>query len=302
MELQKIKFENKKLSEISGMKTGGNAVKCFFPEDIRQLKNALCFISSEKEKAVVLGNMTNVLIPDDGIVSPVVITTKLKKTEILSSDEEKTVVYAQAGVSLTKFSFEMCKNGLSGLEFAYGIPGTVGGAVFMNAGAYGGEVCDCISKVYAVDYDGNEKEFSVDECQFGYRNSIFQSENLVITGAEFVLVPKDPDECVGAAKEIMKKRVDKQPLEYPSCGSTFKRPEGHFAGKLIQDSGLMGFSVGGAQVSEKHAGFIVNKDGATSSDVVCLIKFVRKTVLEKYGVLLEPEIRLFDSNGDELIL
>lgn len=302
MELQKIKHENKSLCELSGMKTGGKAADCYLPENTEQLCAVLRHLSSEGKKITVLGNMTNVLVPDEGIFSPVIITTKMKNVKILSEENGKTVIFAEAGVSLTRLSFEMCKKGLSGLEFAYGIPGTVGGAVFMNAGAYGGEICDCTVKVHATDIFGNKKVLAADECMFGYRKSIFQSEKLVITGAEFSLTFAKSEECVNAAKEIMKKRTDKQPLEYPSCGSTFKRPEGFFAGKLIQDAALMGASFGGAQVSEKHAGFIINKNNATSDDVVKLMRLVRKSVFEKFGVLLEPEIRLIDSNGEEIFL
>ncbi len=289
---------NKSLKEMSGMKTGGNAKEVYFPKNASELCEIIKFLMGENKKYAVLGNMSNVLIPDEGIEIPVIVTTEMKQVEILDETDETVTVYAESGVSFTKLAFEMCKKGYSGLEFAYGIPGTVGGAAFMNAGAYGGEAKDVITKVKALDDNGNVKEFTNEECNFGYRHSVFADNGMVILGAEFVLTKADAEKCVSDAKEIMQKRIDKQPLEYPSCGSTFKRPEGYFAGKLIQDAGLMGYSIGGAQVSEKHAGFVINKGGATTEDVLELMRHIRKTILEKDGVMLEAEIKLLDKNGE----
>ncbi|MBR2021619.1 MAG: UDP-N-acetylmuramate dehydrogenase, partial [Clostridia bacterium] len=211
---------------------------------------------------------------------------------------DETAVYAEAGVSFTKLALDMCKRGLSGLEFAYGIPGSVGGAVYMNAGAYGGETKDVIKNVRVLDKNGNVLTLSNEECDFGYRKSIFHNDEYVILGAEFELVKKDAESCVAAARELMQKRVDKQPLEYPSCGSTFKRPEGYFAGALIEEANLKGYSVGGAQVSQKHAGFVINKGGATTADVLSLMREIQQTVREKSGITLEAEIKLLDKNGE----
>ena len=285
---------NKEIKNLTSMKTGGNVTECYFPENECELVQIIRSLKSENKKYIVLGNMSNVLLPDESLKTPLVVTTGMKKIEMISD----TVVYAEAGASFTALSLEMCKNGLSGLEFAYGIPGTVGGAVYMNAGAYGGETKDVIKNVHYVDENGEVRIISKDECGFGYRRSAFQKEDCVILGAEFVLSKKDAQECVSAAKELMQKRVDKQPLEYPSCGSTFKRPEGYFAGALIEEAGLKGFCVGGAQVSEKHAGFVINSDNATSGDVVSLMRYVRDAVKAKSGVVLEAEIKLLNENGE----
>ena len=293
---------NKSLKELSSMKTGGSASVCYLPENESELIVIIKQLNGESSKFAVLGNMSNVLIPDKGIEIPVIVTTEMKGVKLKDETDKTVTVYAESGVSFTKLAFEMCKKGYSGLEFAYGIPGTVGGAVYMNAGAYGGEAKDVISKVTVCDKQGNVKEFTKEECDFGYRHSVFADNGMVILGAEFVLTKADADKCVSDAKEIMQKRIDKQPLEYPSCGSTFKRPEGYFAGKLIQDSELMGYSVGGAQVSEKHAGFVINKNNATTEDVLCLMRKVREIVKEKFGVTLEEEIKLLDEKGEVFAL
>jgi len=289
---------NKALKELSGMKTGGCAKEAYFPENGEELLSIVQKLSKDNSKYTVLGNMTNVLLPDSGMNVSVIITTGMKQTKITDNGDDTVTVYAESGVSFTKLAFEMCKAGYSGLEFAYGIPGTVGGAVYMNAGAYGGEAKDAVSKVRACDKQGNIKELANEDCHFGYRHSVFSDNGMVILGVEFLLKKADAEKCVSDAKDIMQKRIDKQPLEYPSCGSTFKRPEGYFAGKLIQDSGLMGYSIGGAQVSQKHAGFVINKENATTEDVLALMRYVRKTVFEKYGVTLEEEIKLLDENGE----
>jgi UDP-N-acetylmuramate dehydrogenase len=207
-------------------------------------------------------------------------------------------VYASAGVSFTKLALDMSKIGLSGLEFAYGIPGTVGGAVYMNAGAYGGEAKDVIDYVRAADKNGNIVTLTAEECEFSYRKSAFHNNGLVILGAHFRLRKADAEKCVSDAKEFMQRRIDKQPLEYPSCGSTFKRPEGYFAGALIEEAGLKGFEMNGAAVSEKHAGFVINKNGATTQDVLSLMRYVRERVRENSGVTLEEEIKLLATDGE----
>ena len=293
---------DKSLKELSSMKTGGNASVCYLPENESELIVIIKQLNGESSKFAVLGNMSNVLIPDKGIEIPVIVTTEMKGVKLKDETDKTVTVYAESGVSFTKLAFEMCKKGYSGLEFAYGIPGTVGGAVYMNAGAYGGEAKDVISKVTVCDKQGNVKEFTNEECDFGYRHSVFADNGMVILGAEFVLTKADADKCVSDAKEIMQKRIDKQPLEYPSCGSTFKRPEGYFAGKLIQDSELMGYSIGGAQVSQKHAGFVINRNNATTEDVLCLMRKVREIVKEKFGVTLEEEIKLLDEKGEVFAL
>ncbi len=285
---------NKEMKNHSSMKTGGMAKRAYFPENEEELCEIIKTLKETDEKYIVLGNMSNVLLPDEEIEAALVVTTDMKNVEM----KNETTVYASAGVSFTKLSFDMCKCGLSGLEFAYGIPGSVGGAVYMNAGAYGGEAKDVIKKVVALDNDGNVAEFTNEECEFGYRKSVFQKNGFIILGAEFSLTKAAAGECVKNAREIMQKRVDKQPLEYPSCGSTFKRPEGYFAGALIEEAGLKGFRVGGAQVSEKHAGFVINKDNAKTQDVLALMRHIRETIKQKNGVTMEAEIKLLDKNGE----
>jgi UDP-N-acetylmuramate dehydrogenase len=196
-------------------------------------------------------------------------------------------------MNLSKLCLEVCKHGLSGLEFAYGIPGTVGGGVYMNAGAYGGELSNVIRRVGVVDENGNERVLAATELQLGYRHSVLMEHPWTVLWAELELTPDDPVEIRARMDDFLSRRREKQPLEYPSAGSTFKRPEGYFAGKLIQDAGLKGYRVGDAQVSEKHAGFVINRGNATSADVRRLISDVQRIVFEKFGVDLECEVRFF---------
>lgn len=287
-------ISNKEMKNLTSMKTGGVAKECYFPENEGELCEIIKTLKAENKKYIVLGNMSNVLLPDGEIDVILVVTTDMKMVDMTSD----TTVYAEAGASFTALSLEMCKKGLSGLEFAYGIPGSVGGAVYMNAGAYGGEACNVIKCVRAIDKNGDVVTFPNAECDFSYRHSVFHNDEYVILGAEFELQAANADECVKKAKELMQRRVDKQPLDYPSCGSTFKRPEGYFAGALIEEAGLKGYCVGGACVSEKHAGFVINKNGATTNDVLSLMRSIRQTVYKKNGVTLEAEIKLLDKNGE----
>ena len=287
-------ISEKTMKNYSSMKTGGTAKCAYFPETETELSEIVKTLKNENKKYIVLGNMSNVLLPDEEIEVALIVTTEMKNV----TKTGELTVYAEAGASFTKLALDASKSGLSGLEFAYGIPGSVGGAVYMNAGAYGGEAKDVIKSIKALDENGNVVTLSNEECDFGYRKSIFHNDKYVILGAEFELTEKAADECVKYAKELMQKRVDKQPLEYPSCGSTFKRPEGYFAGALIEEAGLKGYSVGGAKVSEKHAGFVVNFDNATTDDVLSLMRNIREIVREKSGVTLEAEIKLLDKNGE----
>lgn len=285
---------DKEMKTLSSMKTGGRAKNAYFPENKEELSAILKQLKEKNEKYIVLGNMSNVLLPDEDMEAALVVTTDMKKVEMTG----ECSVYADAGASFTKLAYDMCKTGLSGLEFAYGIPGTVGGAVYMNAGAYGGEAKDAVRSVCVLDKDGNVKTLSNDECCFGYRKSLFQNDEYVIVGAEFSLERKNADECLGIARELMQRRIDKQPLEYPSCGSAFKRPEGYFAGALVEEAGLKGYRIGGAAVSEKHAGFVINYDNATTSDVLCLMREIRRIIQEKNGITLEAEIKLLNKDGE----
>ena len=292
------KLENENLKSYSSMKTGGNAKELYLPETREQLEEVLVYLIKQGDKFVVLGNMSNVLVPDEGIDVPVIITTSMRRFEIVSQNDKKALVYADSGMSLTKFSMDMCKMGFSDISVGYGIPGTVGGGVYMNAGAYDGELSSVVKEVYAIDTDGNRVTLSNEQCAFSYRESVFMKKELYITGALFEFDIADSSALVENAKTLMSKRAEKQPLEYPSCGSTFKRPEGYFAGALIEQAQLKGKCVGGACVSQKHAGFVINKCNATTDDVLSLMRFVRKTVEKNSGVTLEAEIRLIGKDGE----
>ena len=279
-------LENEPLSKYSYMKTGGNAKKIIFP------LNASGFIQALSEKdAYIFGNCSNVLFPDSGLDKTVIITTKLKGIS-LQKDGEYTLVTAEAGATLGSVAKTALDNSLTGLEFAHGIPGTVGGAVFMNAGAYNEEIKDVFHSCLCIDENGNELRMSPEEMYFSYRKSIMQEKKLILVNATFKLKTGDKDEIKNKMNNLMQRRRDKQPLEYPSVGSFFKRPKDTFAAKLIEESGLKGFSVGGAQVSEKHAGFIINKGNATTTDILHLAEQVKETVFEKFGILLEEEVRI----------
>lgn len=291
-------LENESLLPYSSMKTGGCAKELYLPENVQQLENLLSTFVKAGKKFVVFGNFSNVLIPDEGIDVPVVVTTSVRHTEIVSRNEKNALVYADCGVPMTKFAFDMCKLGFSDVSFAYGIPGTVGGGVYMNAGAYGGEISSVVKEVYAINSKGEKVTLTNKECLFAYRESVFCKEKLYVTGVLFEFEIGDIDLLCENARLLMSKRCDKQPLEYPSCGSTFKRPEGYFAGALIEEAGLKGKSVGGACVSEKHAGFVVNKGNATTNDVLSLMRLIRSEIEKRNAVTLEAEIRLCGSDGE----
>lgn len=293
------------LSKYCSMKTGGRADIAFFPSTEEEFISVLTILNRKKIKYFIFGNGSNVLLPDEGLRSVVIFTIKMKNFTIEKEERttcsysgesniQKETIYAECGLSLTLFSGLVGKIGLSGLEFAYGIPGTVGGAIYMNAGAYGGEIKDVAMSVRYYDVDtGQIGVYYGEENEFSYRNSVFcKNGKKIILGATFELEYANSSEIMQKSEQFLQARIDKQPLDYPSCGSVFKRPEGYFAGKLIEDSQLKGVCVGGACVSEKHAGFIINKESATTSDVMNLIELVRKTVKECYGILLETEIKI----------
>ena len=237
----------------------------------------------------ILGNGSNVIFDDRGY-NGVIFHIGQAMSRIELHEENRILVMAGAGLNrLCTFAYE---NSLTGLEFAYGIPGSVGGAVYMNAGAYGGEIKDVLRTVEAIDgRDGSPYILKAADAEMSYRHTSFMDSGLVVLNAQFMLQPGNKAEIKARMDELMSRRKEKQPLEYPSAGSTFKRPEGKFAGKLIQDSGLRGCSVGGAQVSEKHCGFVINKGGATAKDILDLIKHIQDTVMEKTGCFLECEVR-----------
>ncbi|MBO4505773.1 MAG: UDP-N-acetylmuramate dehydrogenase, partial [Lachnospiraceae bacterium] len=240
----------------------------------------------------IIGNGTNLLVSDDGFRGIVVVIKEGKADISYVEREEEVLVRAHAGAPLTKVAYDAARRGLAGFEFAAGIPGSVGGAVFMNAGAYGGEIKDVIVSARVMDTEGNIFDMDRDALELSYRHSVIGEKNLIVLEAVFALKRGDTGTILATISELNAKRRDKQPLEYPSAGSTFKRPEGYFAGKLIEEAGLKGYSVGDACVSEKHCGFVINKGRATSSDIIKLIGEVSDRVYRNSGVRLEPEVRM----------
>ena len=235
-----------------------------------------------------IGNGSNLLVGDKGICGVVIeMTDPMGNIEV-----DGTKITAQAGAMLSKIANTAASNGLGGMEFAAGIPGSVGGAVVMNAGAYGGEMKDIIEKVYVLDENGAQLELDRDALDLGYRHSCIPEKKYIVTKVVLELVPHDEVEIRSKMKDLNEKRAEKQPLQYPSAGSTFKRPEGYFAGKLIMDAGLRGYQVGGAQVSEKHCGFVINKGDATAADICQLMRDVSDKVQAQFGVVLEPEVKM----------
>ena len=235
-----------------------------------------------------IGNGSNLLVGDKGIRGVVIEMTD----PMGNSEVDGTKITAQAGAMLSKIANTAASNGLGGMEFAAGIPGSVGGAVVMNAGAYGGEMKDIIEKVYVLDENGAQLELDRDALDLGYRHSCIPEKKYIVTKVVLELVPRNEAEIRSEMKELNEKRAEKQPLQYPSAGSTFKRPEGYFAGKLIMDAGLRGYQVGGAQVSEKHCGFVINKGDATAADICQLMRDVSDKVQAQFGVVLEPEVKM----------
>lgn len=280
-------LENVCMADYCTFKAGGNAKQLYLVSNIQGLKEVLSVIRSLNQKPYILGNGSNILVSDKGIEDPVVMLCD--DFNIITVEDD--VITAGAAALLSKVSRVAYENGLGGAEFASGIPGTVGGAIFMNAGAYGGEMKDIVTSVDLLK-NGEEITVSSGDMNFSYRHSIAMDEDMIVLRMRIKLVRKDKSEILSLMDDLNGRRRDKQPLEYPSAGSTFKRPEGYFAGKLIMDSGLSGERVGGAMVSTKHCGFIINYDNATATEIYELIKKVQSIVYEKQGVMLEPEVRL----------
>ncbi len=280
---------NESLAAHTGFKTGGPADCMAWPQNREQLLQTVQRLRAEQIPFFLLGNGSNVLALDEGYRGCVVKTEKAL-TELHFEDDG--LVYCEAGIQLSVLCKACQKNGLTGLEFAFGIPGTVGGALFMNAGAYDGEMKDVVVSVEVLDIHGNLRTLSAADMQFSYRSSAAQSEQLVILSGRFQLCAGSASEILARMNELMQRRKDKQPLDKPSCGSTFKRPAGSYASKLIDECGLRGFRYGGAQVSEKHCGFVVNAGGAASADILALVEQVKTIVKDKTGYDLECEIRL----------
>lgn len=274
------------MSRHTTFRTGGPADLLVQPE-AEQIAPILEVCRNEEIPWTVIGNGSNLLVGDGGIRGVVLEIGKQMSDVVI----EGTVITAGAGAMLSSIASRAAAADLTGMEFASGIPGSLGGAVVMNAGAYGGEMKDILQKVIVLTPDGTVQTLSVEELELSYRHSIIPEKGYLVISAVLKLQPGSADEIQSIMDDLKEKRVSKQPLEYPSAGSTFKRPEGYFAGKLIQDAGLRGFRVGGAQVSEKHCGFIINRDQATSTDICQLMQQVSEIVYEKFGVRLEPEVK-----------
>lgn len=268
-------------------KVGGPVDILLIPSKVRQVVETLKICKNENIPYFIIGNGSNLLVKDGGIRGVVI-----KLSNLLSIEVNGNIIKASSGTLLEDVSKKAVENSLTGFEFACGIPGSVGGAVFMNAGAYDGEIKNVIKEAEVLDRDGNIKVLSKEELELGYRTSKVMKDNLVVISATFELTKGDKEKIRERVNELTEKRESKQPLEYPSAGSTFKRPEGYFAGKLIQDAGLKGASLGGAAVSEKHSGFVINKDGATAEDVLNLIAHVQNEVKKQFGVELHTEVRI----------
>ena len=280
---------NESMGKHTSFRIGGEAEIMAFPKNTDELAEILKISRLLDCKCRILGAGTNVLAPDEG-VEGIVICLKDGLNDIKLLENNRFQVFS--GVTMTRAAVFAANAGLSGMEFAHGIPGTVGGGVYMNAGAYGGEMKDVLHSVTAMDMEGNTHVYTREELALGYRHSALMHTGHIVTSATVVLRPGDSDTIRTAMREFIQRRRQKQPIHLPSCGSTFKRPEGHFAGTLIEGCGLKGFRIGGASVSELHAGFLVNDGEGTAADYLALIAHVQKTVFDKHGVRLEPEVRI----------
>ena len=267
---------------------GGPADALALPKTPEEVAEVVRFCHEHAQPYYVLGNGSNLLVSDEGYRG-LVLQLYRNFNDIQVNGETITV---QSGAMLAAVARTAYQTGLTGLEFASGIPGTIGGAVVMNAGAYGGEMKNVLKEVTVLTKEGEVLVIPAKALELGYRTSVIPKNGWIVLGAVLQLKKGDQEQILARMEELKEQRITKQPLDLPSAGSTFKRPEGYFAGKLIQDAGLMGYSIGGAMVSDKHAGFVVNKGGATAKDVLDLIKYVQDTVEEKFGVKLEPEVRL----------
>lgn len=290
-------LEKTPMSHYTFTKTGGPADYLAFPENDQEISVLIKRAHEAGMPVTIVGNASNMIIRDGGIEGLVILLTRIEE---IQHQEDQLIV--SAGTPLMTVSEAAYRFGLTGLEFAAGIPGSVGGAVFMNAGAYGGEVSNVITEIKVLDELGDLHVLAGDEIRFSYRHSIIQEAPLTVISATFALKPGEPEKIRKTMDAYNQARASKQPLDLPSCGSVFKRPTGYYTGPLIQKAGLQGKTVGGAQVSKKHAGFIVNVDHATATDYLNLIGLIIKTIKAKFGVTLEPEVRIIgrESERDEL--
>lgn len=263
-----------------------------FPKSITEAKSLIEYADAEKMPLTVIGNASNLIVKDGGIRGLTIILTSMNQIHA-----SETKVVAEAGAALIAATKAACAASLTGLEFAAGIPGSVGGAVFMNAGAYGGEMSEVVEEITVITAQGQLKTLTNAELDFSYRHSTVQDYDDTVVNATFALKPGDQTKIQARMDELNELRASKQPLEWPSCGSVFKRPTGYFTGKLIHDAGLQGYQIGGAQVSKKHAGFIINVDHATATDYMDMIHHVQAVVFEKFGVHLETEVRIIGEDA-----
>lgn len=280
-------FINEPMKNHTSFKVGGPADILVTPENYEQVQRAIKLCTENNADFYIIGNGSNLLVKDGGIRGVVI---KLTKLNDITVEGEKIIV--QSGAELKDVSQRAVEESLTGIEFACGIPGSVGGAVTMNAGAYGGEICHIIESALILDENCEIRTLGYHELELGYRVSAIQKYKYTVLQAVFKLKNGNHDEIEKRVNDLNKRRRERQPLEYPSAGSTFKRPEGYYTGKLVEDSGLKGVSIGGAQVSSKHSGFIINKGEATAKDILDLIAYVQKTVKEKFNVELQTEVRI----------
>lgn len=274
--------------DYTSFKIGGRADIMAFPASAEKISKLVSCANESKIPVLIIGKGSNLLVSDEGFKGVVINTCKFDEIKLI----DEATIYCASGATLTKVCRFALENSLTGLEFAFGIPGTAGGAAYMNAGAYGGEMKDVLSSCEHIAPDGSIGSYQGDELGLGYRRSAYSDSDLIITSLTLKLKKGNKNEIKAKMDELMSRRKDKQPLEYPSAGSTFKRPEGYFAGALIEQCGLKGCQIGGARVSEKHAGFVINAGGATAKDVMDIIDHCRETVYKETGVTLEPEVRI----------
>lgn len=285
-------FIDEEMKNHVHFRVGGPADILLIPESKEQVIQTIKICRLNNIPFYLVGNGSNLLVKDGGIKGVVIKLNNLKDIKVYDN-----IVEAECGAMLKNVSDAALNSSLTGLEFSCGIPGTIGGAVFMNAGAYNGEISHAIESAEVIDNENNIIILSKDELELGYRTSVVMKKNYIVLSAKFKLEKGSLTSIKNVVEDLTKKREDKQPLEYPSAGSTFKRPEGYFAGKLIQDAGLKGYKIGGAAVSEKHSGFVINKSNATATDIINLIKHIQNEVKEQFGVDLHTEVRII---GEDL--
>ena len=291
LEIEKSKIlYNEEMKKYTTFKIGGKAECLIKIDNIKDLKSILRFVNENSIPLTVLGNGSNVLVSDKGIKG-ITIIIKIEKIDI-SEKDKKVEISIGAGEKIGKLGVLFLKNEITGFEELSGIPGTIGGATRMNAGAHGREIKDIVKIVKCVDYKGNEKEFSNEQMEFGYRTSILKKEKYIVTEVKIELEKGNKEEIQNKMNEYAKYRKEKQPIEYPSAGSTFKRGKDFITAKLIDDAGLKGYSIGGAQISTKHGGFIINKGNATAKDVMELVQYTKDQIYSKFGKIIELEVEL----------